>query len=406
MDERVRTIHAGEIGPWVTCMGVGFLHPIADGYPEYFLGDVDLTRTWAAFDQDRVVGTLRSFATAFTVPGPAPLPAAALTNVTVAPTHRRRGLLTEMIGADLRASAAREEPVGILIASEYPIYGRFGYGAAVEAATYSVDRAAVRFRRRVEGHVELVDLPTMRKEAPVLYERFRAAQPGSIERWERWWDRRLHQVEVPGEDPPKGYQAIYRSARGEPEGYVHYRAQQEWDAMRPKGLVTVGELVALTPAAYQRLWQHCCEVDLVTKLEAGDRTVSEPLPWLLEDGRAVRQTGRFDFVWVRVIDVCPTLSARRYSVEGRLVLDVVDPLGYAGGRFLLEGGPSGASCTRSTESPDLSMPVATLGSVFMGSVAFHTLAVTGAVEEHTSGSLAGADAMFRSTPTPWCNTWF
>ena len=38
---------------------------------EYFLGDADLERTWGAFDGERVVGTLRSFPTPFTTPGPA-----------------------------------------------------------------------------------------------------------------------------------------------------------------------------------------------------------------------------------------------------------------------------------------------------------------------------------------------
>src|SRR5580704_5417724 len=151
MGHRVRTIEASEIDPWSRCMGVGFLYTVPDGFGEYFLGDADLERTWGAFDGDRVVGTLRSFATPFTAPGPAEVEVAALTNVTVAPTHRRRGLLTEMITAELRATADREEPLGILIASEYPIYGRFGYGAAIEAAIYAVDLASTRFRRPGEG---------------------------------------------------------------------------------------------------------------------------------------------------------------------------------------------------------------------------------------------------------------
>src|SRR5580704_9079930 len=166
MGHRVRTIEASEIDPWSRCMGVGFLYTVPDGYSEYFLGDADLDRTWGAFDGDRVVGTLRSFPTTFTVPGPSGVDVAALTNVTVAPTHRRRGLLSEMITSDLRASADRGEPVGILIASEYPIYGRFGYGAAIEASGYAVDLASTRFRRPGSGSVELVDLVTLRREAP------------------------------------------------------------------------------------------------------------------------------------------------------------------------------------------------------------------------------------------------
>ncbi len=70
MDLAVRTIEASEIDAWTRCMGVGFLFTVADGFGQYFLEEVDLHRTWGAFDGERVVGTLRSFATAFTVPGP------------------------------------------------------------------------------------------------------------------------------------------------------------------------------------------------------------------------------------------------------------------------------------------------------------------------------------------------
>ena len=406
MDLTVRTIEASDIQAWARCMGVGFLFTVADGYPEYLLGDLDLERTWGAFDGAHVVGTLRSFATAFTVPGPAQVQAAALTNVTVAPTHRRRGLLTEMIAADLRATAEREEPVGILIASEYPIYGRFGYGAAIEGSTYSVDLSSARFRRPGSGTVELVDLPTLRTEAPGLYERFRLARPGSIDRSTRWWDRTLHQVEVPGAKPPEGYQALYRSPSGAPEGYVRYRASQNWDHMRQNGELTVDELLAVTPAAYERLWRYCCEVDLVTTVRAGDRPVDEPLGWLLEDARVVRQNGRYDFVWVRILDVGVALSERRYAVDGRLVIEVVDTLGFAGGRFALEGGPEGATCRPTEDTAELSMPVDVLGSLYCGGISARVLHDTGGIDEHRRGAVSRADVMFRSPTVPWCATWF
>jgi predicted acetyltransferase len=406
MDLRVRTIEATEIQSWVQCMAVGFLFNAAEGYGDYFLDDVDLSRTWGAFDGERVVGTLRSFATAFTVPGPTEVGVAALTNVTVAPTHRRRGLLTEMITSDLRASAARGEPVGILIASEYPIYGRFGYGPAIEAAGYSVDLAPTRFRRLGTGSVELVDLAALRHEAPGIYEQFRARQPGSIGRDARWWDRALHQVAVPGARAPEGFQVLYRSAAGVPEGYARYRAKQTTDSMRPTGELTIDELVAATPAAHDRLWRYCCDVDLVATVHAGDRPVDEQLGWLLEDARMVRQTARYDFIWIRVLDVIGALSARRYAVDGRLVIEVTDALGLATGRYALEGGPSGAQCTRTDASAHLSMPVDALGSLYAGGVSAHVLDAVGRIDEHDSGALDRAAVMFRSSRAPWCSTWF
>jgi len=402
----VRRVEAAEVHAWVANTGVGFLVPVADGYADYLRDDLDLERTWGAFDGERVVGTLRSFPTAFTVPGPSEVTAAALTQVTVAPTHRRRGLLTEMIGNDLRASAERGEPVGILVAAEYPIYGRYGYGAAVEAASYAVDLASTRFRRPAGGEVELVDLAGLGAVAPALYERFRATRPASIERPARWWDRTLHQVEVPGATPPTGYQALYRSEGGDPEGYVRYQAKQGWDDMRKAGKLTVDELLAVTPAAYERLWRHCCEVDLVKTVVAGNRPVDEPLAWLLEDGRAVRQTARFDFVWVRILDPAAALAARRYGAPCGLVVEVVDPAGYAAGRFALEGGPDGATCTSTTREADLTMPVDALGSLYAGGVSALALADSGRIDEHRAGALALAEVAFRGAPAPWCATWF
>jgi predicted acetyltransferase len=402
----VRTIESTEIDGWIHCMATGFLSHPADGEGDYRLGDMDLTRTWGAFDGSTVVGTLRSFPTPLTVPGPSEVPSAALTNVTVAPTHRRRGLLTQMITGDLRASAERGEPVGILIASEYPIYGQFGYGAAVDAATYTVDTRTARFRRPGIGSVELVDLATLRHVGPPVYERVRASQPGAIGRDERWWDRTLHQVEVPGTTPVKGYQAIYRAPDGEVEGYVRYTATQEWDHMRPKGTVSVIELVTATPDAYLRLWRYCCEVDLTTRVQVGSRPIDESLVWSLVDGRTLRQTGRFDFIWVRVLDVAAALSGRRYATDGHVVIEVTDPLGIAGGRFALEGGPAGATCAPTGATADLTFPVDALGSVYLGGMSVLALAAAGRVDEHSTGALVRADTMFRSAVTPWCSTWF
>lgn len=402
----VRTIDASHIEAWVTQMSTAFHFDVAAGYPEYVLSTIDLDRSWASFDGDRVVGTLRSFATALTVPGPREVPAAALTNVTVAATHRRQGRLSAMIASDLRASADRGEVVGILIASEYPIYGRFGYGPAVEGARYAVRSLEARFRDAPSGEVELSDRATVRREAPPLYDRFRRGQPGSIERFAHWWDRTLQQVEVPGAKPPTGQVALYRSASGELEGYVSYEAKMGWDDMRPEGVLTIRELVANTPDAYRALWSFCCGIDLLTSIEAAQRPTDEVLPFLLENGRAVKLTSRFDFVWVRVLDVARALAARTYAAPGRLVIEVVDPMGFATGRFLLEGGPDGASCAPTSERPELTVGVDALGSVYLGGVALRRLEAAGRVDEHRPGAVAAADAMFLTPRAPWCNTWF
>jgi predicted acetyltransferase len=176
--------------------------------------------------------------------------------------------------------------------------------------------------------------------------------------------------------------------------------------MRAKSTLSVTELVAATPEAYLRLWRYCCEVDLITTVEAGDRPVDEALVWLLHDGRTLRQSGRYDFIWVRVLDVAAALAGRRYASEDRLVFEVVDALGITGGRYALDGGPEGAQCAATDASADLTLPVDALGSIYLGGKSVLALAETGRIDEHTSGALLRADTMFRSSVTPWCSTWF
>ncbi len=87
------------------------------------------------------------------------MPADAVTNVTVSPTHRRRGLLTRMMAQDLAGAKERGDVVATLIAAEYPIYGRYGFGPATWATEWTIDvpRAGLdpagRARRTAAGSI-------------------------------------------------------------------------------------------------------------------------------------------------------------------------------------------------------------------------------------------------------------
>jgi predicted acetyltransferase len=331
---------------------------------------------------------------------------AALTNVTVAPTHRRQGLLRRMLDPDLAAAQERGEPLAILIAAEFPIYGRFGYGSAADHVLYEVDARTVQFVNPGTGTVELVDGGTLRQNAPALYEQFRRSQPGAISRSERWWDVRCQLTVPPGDKPFKGYLALHRNDSGQPEGYVRYRSNGHFDARRPDVTLTVEEMLAVTPGAYARLWRYCCEVDWVAHVEAQDRGTDEALLWLVGDARHVVQKWRSDFLWVRPLDTAVALSARTYLAEGRVVLEVVDGHGFAAGRYSLEGGPDGATCKPTREAAGVTITAEALGAAYLGNVSLRTLATAGQVIAADEGALATADAMFRGAVAAWCTTWF
>jgi predicted acetyltransferase len=365
-----------------------------------------LDRAYASFDEGMIVATLRSFPTELTVPGGSAVPAGALTSVSCRATHRRQGLLTRMIAADLTSSAERGEQAHVLIASEYPIYGRFGYGPATVALSWELDATATGFATPGAGVVEFVDNDAIRKEGPGVFERVRASRPGMIGRNDHDWDVRADLRRRPEDKPWQGFRVLCRDDDGMAQGWASYSVTHHWRDLRTRSSADVFELCAATPAAEVRLWRFLAELDLVTTVTAGDRPNDDALPWLLTNARAVRQTGRADFLWVRVLDVVASLTARAYPASGRLVMDVSDPFGITGGRFALEATPDGASCRRTEETADLTLPVATLGAAFLGGVRLVTLHAAGWLDEHRPGAVAQADALLAGTVAPWCNTWF
>jgi predicted acetyltransferase len=407
MPADVRTIRAPEVASWVDAMRAGFLEGPAPTTEEaewrgtFF----DLAHTWAAFDGDRVVGTLRSFDTRMTVPGDRDVSATALTHVTVAGSHRRQGLLSRMITADLAACAERGDAVSLLVAAEYPIYGRFGYGPAVEGVRLDIDTVGLTVTGERTGSVEAVDRDTYRAAVPAVYDRFRIGQPGAIQRDAWWWDVSLGIVPVAGRTPPSFY-ALGRSPSGEIDGLLAYRIEDNWVDVRPRDRLLVDDLVGADASATIRLWRHCIEMDWVGTVSADDRGVDELLRWHLHDARAMAERERSDRVWVRLLDAPQALAGRTYLTDGALVLDVDDPLGFATGRVRLEGGPAGATCTPTDAPPDLALSVQALSSAYLGGYTLASMAASGLVTECTPGSLTLADAMFRSPVVPTCPTHF
>lgn len=366
-----------------------------------------LDRALATFDGPDIVASLASFPSDLTLPGGATVPVGAVTAVTCRATHRRRGILTDMIGRDLVTSRERGEVADILIAAEYPIYGRFGYGPAVASTSWElVTGAATQFTTPGEGTVQFIDNATYRKEAPAIFDRLRLSRPGMISRDAFKWDVQADLRRYPEAKPWQGFRVLCIDGDGTPQGYASYTVDKHWTDMRPQSVIELAELVAATPAAETRLWRFLAELDLVAAVKAGDRPTDELLPWLLTNARLAKQVSRFDFIWVRPLDVPRLLATRSYATTGRLVFDVVDDQGLTTGRFALDASPEGATCTVSTEAPEVTFPVKALGAVSLGGVDVGALHRAGWLDEHVDGAAVRAGRLCAGTVAPWCNTWF
>ena len=110
-----------------------------------------------------------------------------------------------------------------------------------------------------------------------------------------------------------------------------------------------------------------------------------------------------DGLWLRLVDVEAALAGRRYSVEGSLILEVVDsfcPWNHR--RYRLEGGPDAAHCQPSHEPADLTLSAADLAASYLGGARLGTLSRAGRVRAATDRALKLADTMFATSRQPWC----
>ncbi|MFF4254036.1 GNAT family N-acetyltransferase [Streptomyces sp. NPDC001663] len=412
-DIDVRPITEAELPEWLRAVHTGFLREpsVSDEEVEARSTQFEPGRYLGAFDGARCVATFRSFAQEVTAVGGELVSADAISGVTVTATHRRRGLLTRMMNRDLEAARDRGDAVATLIAAEYPIYGRYGFGAATSATEWTVEVPRAGLDPRWSGpddggRIDIVDAEDVRKLGPELHDRVRRTTPGVVSRDDWWWQLNTGAVRVfPKWTEP--YFALYRAADGTVEGLVAYEVDDKWvNDKQPLGTASVQGLIAATPAAERALWLYLCSIDWVTQVKSGPRAPDDLLPLFLPDPRAARITTQSDWLWVRILDVIRALESRTYEGAGSLVLEVADRAGFADGRYRLEASAQGASCTPTTESAELALDVVELARLWLGDESAVRLAALGLVREERAGAARVADALLRTSRRPWCPDMF
>ncbi|MEV0677520.1 GNAT family N-acetyltransferase [Actinosynnema sp. NPDC050436] len=353
-----------------------------------------------AFADDELVGTVQTFPSELAVPGGAVVPMSAVSRVGVRADWTRRGVLTALQRAQLRAMRDAGDVASSLRASESVIYGRFGYGVATRYREVRVKRVETRSRLPIAGRVRLVDAERALPLCQELFDRLSPGRAGTIARWPGHWDVNLRRVAkeenlrfavASGPDGDDGY-AVYKVTPG------------SWEHGHEKPTVlAVLDLWAASPRAWADLWTFLLGVDLVGEVVAEGRPLDEPLEWLLADRRGLRSVDLGDETWLRLLDVGAALAARTYRAGEPVVLGVRD-------RFLPENEGayriSAGGASRTTDEPDFVVDVDVLAAAYLGDVTFGALAMTGRFESTSADAVARADALFAVDELPWCGTYF
>ena len=365
---------------------------------------------WSAIEMDRgllavtadgrPVGTAAAYSFELTLPGAILAPAAGISAVGVLPSHRRQGVLTAMMRYQLAELRGRGEFLAVLLASEAPIYGRFGYGPATYSGRITVARhqgalAAPRACGRVDGSVEVMRRAECGEILEDVYDRHRRAQPGALSRPHRWWS--LGAGQPPIARTPR-YVAVHRDADGVPDGYASYSLSDR--------VLTVDETIAADDAVSTALIEFLLGHDLVTKVVFKHFPPGHPLRWQLADFRAAEVSHDDDWLWVRLLDVPRALTARGWFTDGELVIDVDDPFLDEHHRYLLTIRDGKADCVTTDRDPDLSLDVRDLGSIYLGGTAPSTLVRAGHIRAHRPEAVMLADNLFRAERQPHCLHWF
>ncbi len=316
------------------CASVEELRQAVDVISHYFgsettLEDAERFATWLevermhiALDGDRIVGGAGAFSYEMSMPGGASVPAAGVTVVGVLPTHRRRGVLSAMMRRSSRTAARA--------AMRSRICGRRRRRSTAASATgsrrgwaRSTWRASGRSSRCRSSRAARCASSTSRSRRARSRRSTRrcvAQRPGMFKRSKAWWEtRRLFDDPARRQGGPKN--RVLLELDGKPAGYAIYTVKQDWQSGSSKGTVSIMEVVAPTPEASRELWRWLLDFDWTSQFEANLLPVDHELFLLLAEPRRM-QFAINDGVWVRPVDVGAALSARSYSGDGEIVLEV------------------------------------------------------------------------------------
>ncbi len=400
----LRAVTEDEFPAWARAIANSYGEDLTDAQLADERAAIELDRMIGAFDDGEPVGGTAAYTRRLAVPG-AVLPVAGVTWVGVAPTHRRRGILTAMMRMQLTDLHERgAEPIAALRPSEAAIYGRYGYGPASRGAQLRGEKRLMAFRPGTDfgtGTVRLVACDRARPHLERIYERVWPGAVGWPDRAQRFWTSRLRDEPHNRGGGTALRCAVHTEGDGTASGYVLYRFRDERDPVGATGsTVHIVELAAVPGPAYAALWRFLAGIDLARWIDY-EAAVDEPLAHLLTERRALHST-EADRLWVRLVEVGPALGGRRYATPLDVVLEIDDEFcPWNAGRFRLQADGDAASCERTTDPADLQLSAAELGAAFLGGTTLASLAAARLVRELRPGALTRASTAFRGEREPF-----
>lgn len=400
---------AAQVAPFQRAMSRGFLgsEPTADGLEEG-LPTLRTRRNIGVYESATSdaspVATIDSWVTPLSLPGGTEIGMWAISGVTVAGTHRRRGIARSLLEGELRSAAAAGVAVAGLTVSEATIYGRYGFGSAIPVSRLTVNtRRAGWAGHEPRGRIEYVERDRLASDLGAVHERARTTRAGRISGWRARWDGMAGLAKSdPDRDRVRGVH--YLDDDGELRGVLAYTLTEKGGSFR--FALSVRLLVGETAEAVAALWRFALQHDLVDEVVADLRPLDDALPWLVVDPRGVTQEVH-DHGWLRILDLPTALAARRYSAPLDTVLRVEDSLGFTNGDWRLRVDESGIATVEAVaeSAPDLTLDVSALSALYAGGVRAASLHGAGRITADPV-AVEAFDRALIAFPAPSLDIWY
>ncbi len=339
------------------------------------------------------------------------VPMAGLTWVGVHPDHRRRGVLTAMMRHHVEQTHREGVAVSGLHASEPAIYGRYGYGLASQSATLSVGRGTKFTAPGLEDAVAAVQTRLATETDAALVTRVRdcelraiATAPGQVVGDENFYAALLRQSPQKLRDK-EPVRFLFATRDGVDVGHAAFRRTHKWEQHRPQGTLDVLAIFG-DPAVRLALLRRLVDFDLMATIKLPETAVDDPL-WHWLGPRSAGDVIQADNLWLRVVDLSAALPLRSYDGECDVVVEVDDPYApWQAGRWriVVSGGEGHAE--RTDAEPDVELPVAVLGSAYLGATNLLSVKRAGLLSERRPEAVVELWHGFRSDLPPTAATGF
>jgi predicted acetyltransferase len=400
----IRPIKASEWPEWREVDQEAFAADFSDARAERFRATLEFDRSLGAFDGDRLVGCATGLSFTMTVPG-GPRPVCGVTAVAVLPSHRRRGILSALMRRQLADLHEGGEAVAVLYASEAGIYGRYGYGRAVDSMFFRIPKRGSEFVPHAPAdpslRLRVVRPAAARADIEKVFDAVLATRPGLYARSEARWNAVLAD-EPDAHRGASSLRCVIAEDDAGARGYALFRLKpSSTDHDVPDGEVRLIDLFGLDPAAYAVLWRHVLDRDLCSRVFAWNRPADDPIMHLLAEPRLLN-AGWLDEMWVRVVDLGRALPDRAYAAPVDVVIEVEDPVcPWNAGRWRLSADATGATCARTNDPADLELPVSVLGAAYLGGRTLGAYEAAGIVRERRHGAVRALSAAMSWETKPW-----